>query len=68
MEDYEQRNRGEPISSMAISYLEKLLTDIDEEDKKVLPKWRVRCIDVLNQKIRDTLLAYHVNRFGYDKN
>ena len=48
-------------------YLESYLVELDEEDRKVLSKWRVRCIDLLNQKIRETLIQYQASRIGYEK-
>ena len=67
MNNYNQGHEGKFITKDVAGYLEKLLTEIDTEDRKVLPKWRVKCIDILNQKIRDALVGYHVKRFACDK-
>jgi hypothetical protein len=66
MNYHKRENEGKFVTKDIVGYLEKLLTEIDDEDRKVLPKWKVNCIDLLNQKIRDVLVAYHVKRFGYD--
>ena len=49
-----------------MEYLEKLVIHLDEEDRNVLPKWRTRCIDLFNCKIKDVLRDYHMRRFGND--
>jgi hypothetical protein len=48
--------------------LENLIIELDEEDRKVLPKWRVKCIELLNYRIKDVLREYHARRFSYDRN
>ena len=67
MNHYKQENKGKFINKEVAGYLEKLLIDIDEEDRKVLPKWRVNCMDLLNQQIRAVLVSYHVKRFDWGK-
>ena len=44
--------------------LENFIIDLDEEDRKVLPKWRVKCIDLLNYRIKDVLRQYDLRRFS----
>ena len=47
--------------------MEELILELDEEDRKVLPKWRVKCIELWNDKIRELLRDYHVKRLGGEK-
>jgi len=43
-----------------IHYLEQTLIELSEEDKRVLPKWRVKCVELLNARIKELLLAYRI--------
>jgi hypothetical protein len=47
--------------------LEYLIIDLDDEDREVLPKWRVKCIELLNSRFKDELRDYHTRRFSYDR-
>jgi hypothetical protein len=67
MNNYKQGDKEEFVNKDVVVYLKKILTEIDEEDEKVLPKWRVKCIQLLNQKIRDVLVDYHTKRFAPNK-
>ena len=44
--------------------LENYIIDLDDEDRKVLPKWRIKCIELLNYKIKESLMDYHARRFS----
>ena len=46
--------------------LEQFIIELDEEDRKILPKWRVKSIDMLNQKIKKTLMEYQADKLRYD--
>lgn len=46
--------------------LEQFIIELNEEDRKILPKWRVKSIDLLNQKIKKTLMKYQADKLGYD--
>jgi hypothetical protein len=41
MNYHKQENEGKFVTKDIAGYLEKLLTEIDDEDRKVLPKWRL---------------------------
>ena len=58
--------KQENNSKKIFNYLENLIIEIDEEDRRVLPKWRVKCIELLNYRIKDVLREYHTKRFSYD--
>ena len=62
LSEKKQENNSEKI----FNYLENLIIDLDKEDRRVLPKWRVKCIDLLNYRIKDVLREYHTRRFSYD--
>ena len=55
------------VSKMkANKFLESLVIELDEEDRRVLPSWRIYCVELLNQRIKDILLRYRAKRLGYD--
>lgn len=47
--------------------MERLILELDDEDRRILPKWRVKCIELWNEKVREVLREYHVRRLGGEK-
>jgi len=66
MEYYSKREGTGWFDHERIHYLEQTLIEISEEDKRVLPKWRVKCVELLNAGIKEVLLVHRLENTAFE--